>query len=269
MSESINSLKKFGKSFFWAGKILPNFYFKRSADLYHFCRKMDDIADENQNIHTLENLKLIKSFIQKETIAYIAAQVAAAGASDTFYNYTHNATLTERDVGHEIEAIRNDISHGGNKNTHEQASKYWTQTTPYYDGTRAPEVALRNWIVSLVNNYVLKNVAYTSQQSGAGAVSQNVILSLPESGVSTRVTNLMFIISDVIQNGLDNLPIKESVPLDKSFGDAHISDKHCNFFVNKGNASFKDMKKLINFVEKSVFKKTGINIEKEIKILEN
>ena len=66
MSESINSLKKFGKSFFWAGKILPNFYFKRSADLYHFCRKMDDIADENQNIHTLENLKLIKSFIQKE-----------------------------------------------------------------------------------------------------------------------------------------------------------------------------------------------------------
>ncbi len=41
------------------------------------------------------------------------------------------------------------------------------------------------------------------------------------------------------------------------------------FFVNKGNASFNDMKKLINFVEKSVFKKTGIKIEKEIKILEN
>ena len=29
------------------------------------------------------------------------------------------------------------------------------------------------------------------------------------------------------------------------------------------------MKRLIDFVEKSVFKKTGINIEKEIKILEN
>ena len=61
--------------------------------------------------------------------------------------------------------------------------------------------------------------------------------------------------------------IKESVPLDKSFGDAHISDKHCNFFVNKGNASFKDMNKLINFVTESVLKKTGINLEKEIKIL--
>ena len=30
--------------------------------------------------------------------------------------------------------------------------------------------------------------------------------------------------------------IKESVPLEKSFGDASISQKHCNFFVNKGNA---------------------------------
>ena len=62
--------------------------------------------------------------------------------------------------------------------------------------------------------------------------------------------------------------IKESVPLDKSFGDACISEKHCNFFVNRGEATFKDMNKLINFVAKKVFEKTGINLEKEIKILE-
>ena len=61
--------------------------------------------------------------------------------------------------------------------------------------------------------------------------------------------------------------IKESVPLDTSFGDAHISDKHCNFFVNKNNASFDDMYKLIKFVQEVVKKKTGINLEKEIKIL--
>ena len=61
--------------------------------------------------------------------------------------------------------------------------------------------------------------------------------------------------------------IKESVPLDKSFGDACISEKHCNFFVNKGNATFEDMIKLINFVTKKVLEKTGISLEKEIKIL--
>ena len=62
--------------------------------------------------------------------------------------------------------------------------------------------------------------------------------------------------------------IKESVPLDSKFGDACISEKHCNFFVNKGNASFEDMSKLIEFVSKKVLEKTGISLEKEIKILE-
>ena len=61
--------------------------------------------------------------------------------------------------------------------------------------------------------------------------------------------------------------IKESVPLDISFGDACISEKHCNFFVNKGNASYEDMIKLIDFVSNKVLEKTGINLEKEIKIL--
>ena len=62
--------------------------------------------------------------------------------------------------------------------------------------------------------------------------------------------------------------ISESVPLEKSFGDASISEKHCNFFVNKGNAKFEDMKNLIEFVTDSVFKRTGIKLETEIKILE-
>jgi UDP-N-acetylmuramate dehydrogenase len=62
--------------------------------------------------------------------------------------------------------------------------------------------------------------------------------------------------------------IKESVPLDQSFGDACISEKHCNFFVNKGNATYEDMLKLIDFVSKKVLEKTGISLEKEIKILE-
>jgi UDP-N-acetylmuramate dehydrogenase len=61
--------------------------------------------------------------------------------------------------------------------------------------------------------------------------------------------------------------IKESVPLESTFGDAGISDKHCNFFINKNNATFNDMNKLIEFVKERVEKKTGIKLEKEIKIL--
>ena len=61
--------------------------------------------------------------------------------------------------------------------------------------------------------------------------------------------------------------IKKSVPLDTKFGDAEISEKHCNFFVNKNNASFKDMKNLIDFVKQCVKSKTGIDIETEIEII--
>ncbi len=62
--------------------------------------------------------------------------------------------------------------------------------------------------------------------------------------------------------------IRKSVEVDTKFGDAYISEKHANFFVNKGNATFNDMKKLIDFVSKKVLEKTGIKLDKEIKILE-
>ena len=62
--------------------------------------------------------------------------------------------------------------------------------------------------------------------------------------------------------------IKESVPNTLTFGDAAISEKHANFFVNKNNASFKDMKKLIITVRDKVLKKTGISINTEIIIIE-
>ena len=62
--------------------------------------------------------------------------------------------------------------------------------------------------------------------------------------------------------------IKQSVPNDIQFGDAAISNKHTNFFINKGNASYKDMKKLIDFVKGSVRNKTGINLDLEIILVE-
>ena len=61
--------------------------------------------------------------------------------------------------------------------------------------------------------------------------------------------------------------IKKSVPIDIKFGDAEISDKHCNFFVNRNNASFDDMQKLINFVKEKVKLKTGIKLETEVEII--
>ncbi len=63
--------------------------------------------------------------------------------------------------------------------------------------------------------------------------------------------------------------IKES-GCDKFYiGDAKISDKHCNFFVNDGKAKTADIEKLISKVRKEVQSKTGVDLELEIKIIGN
>tara|TARA_B100001057_G_scaffold406537_1_gene419950 strand:+ start:226 stop:510 length:285 start_codon:yes stop_codon:yes gene_type:complete len=50
-------------------------------------------------------------------------------------------------------------------------------------------------------------------------------------------------------------------------GDATISKKHCNFFVNNGKASSSDIENLIRKVKETVYNKTGVNLELEIKII--
>jgi len=62
--------------------------------------------------------------------------------------------------------------------------------------------------------------------------------------------------------------IEESVSPNIHFGEATISEKHRNFFVNKGNAKCEDMKKLINYVKDKVMSKTGVNLELEIILVE-
>ena len=50
-------------------------------------------------------------------------------------------------------------------------------------------------------------------------------------------------------------------------GDASISHKHSNFFVNNGKAKSSEIEKLINRVKQEVKNKTGENLELEIKII--
>jgi UDP-N-acetylmuramate dehydrogenase len=61
--------------------------------------------------------------------------------------------------------------------------------------------------------------------------------------------------------------IKDSGCAGMKVGDAYISDKHCNFFINKGNAKSNELENLINTVKKKVFKKTGVHLELELEII--
>ncbi|NGX31548.1 MAG: UDP-N-acetylenolpyruvoylglucosamine reductase [Chlamydiae bacterium] len=54
-----------------------------------------------------------------------------------------------------------------------------------------------------------------------------------------------------------------------SIGDAIISKKHANFILNKNNASSKDVKKLIETVQKKVKAKKGVDLELEIEVIDH
>ncbi len=51
--------------------------------------------------------------------------------------------------------------------------------------------------------------------------------------------------------------------------DAWVSEKHSGFVVNKGNASYKEVMKLIEYVQKVVFEKFGVKLETEVRILKD
>ncbi len=63
-----NLLKKHAKSFYWASFFLSNVMIKKSTSLYNFCRTLDDIADQRNELKTKkENFsKFKKDFLNKD-----------------------------------------------------------------------------------------------------------------------------------------------------------------------------------------------------------
>lgn len=52
-----------------------------------------------------------------------------------------------------------------------------------------------------------------------------------------------------------------------SIGGAQVSEKHCNFFINTGTATAKDLEDLILYVQAKVLAHSGITLQPEIKII--
>ena len=49
--------------------------------------------------------------------------------------------------------------------------------------------------------------------------------------------------------------------------DAKISDKHCGFLINDGNATAEDVLNLISDVQKKVYDEFSIQLEPEVRII--
>lgn len=50
-------------------------------------------------------------------------------------------------------------------------------------------------------------------------------------------------------------------------GDAQVSEKHCGFVINRGNATCREVVELIRTVQEAVYQKHGVELETEVKVL--
>ena len=50
-------------------------------------------------------------------------------------------------------------------------------------------------------------------------------------------------------------------------GGAEVSTKHAGFIINKGGATAKDVRELCEYIQKVIFEKYGLNIEREIRVV--
>ena len=106
---------------------------------------------------------------------------------------------------------------------------------------------------------------------GQGRIKEIMSKDIKFSYRSTNLEENLIITSiKLIKNPKNNKAwklIKESKCENFKVGNAKISAKHCNFFVNNGNATSKELEELIKKVKDTVYKKTKISLKLEIKII--
>ena len=155
----------------------------------------------NQYPNAVNLLQLNEKYIIEEVIAYINYNVTNNIAPFIFYTY--NEAKCRRDTGYVLEGILNDLKKGGNAATRYNASTYWLGGVAQLDGDREPEIAVYEYVKVLLTNYIFNNVAFSSLNA---VIAQTITANNAEGAGETRFEELIDIIIDVIQGGLDNLP---------------------------------------------------------------
>ena len=141
-------------------------------------------------------------FIKKETVAYVQTEYG-------FSSFGFSASEIETEVEQDIQALLTDIRYGGNSNTFDKASLYWEQDTAQIAGSRNDESDTLVFVKNLIVDFILDNEIYDAENTEEAQVIDTN--KNPDPAVDTRIAELFFVLTDVLLNGLGNLPAKEPV----------------------------------------------------------
>lgn len=121
----------------------------------------------------------------------------------------------------------------------------------------------RDLIQGEISDNLKKRIGKQPKGFSAGSIFKNYQI---KEGEKERILSKFPEMAEMIKNNL--IPagfLIESCGLKgKEIGDAIISEEHANFIVNKGEAKFEDVDKLIFLIKEKVKEKFGIILEEEV-----
>jgi hypothetical protein len=183
------------------------------------CEQIEQ-GPKNPNAQYL--LELNRIFIQEEVGSWINYQIANAGGSGIWNNFTYGEDKCKRDVGNIVDRLIWDISHGGNLKSRAAALSFVngfsadgefsaaSEDKPYGGAGLAAEsaqsVAAYNYMLTVVDA-ILKNEAPSAiyqnvTDDSTAIVDQFTSTTLvSETGVYTKIQSLVKIITDTITAG--------------------------------------------------------------------
>lgn len=123
---------------------------------------------------------------------------------------------------------------------------------------RNTEIQKKNWIVLAAKFKFEKGYSKNLVEEKKSSREIKHPLELPNLGSSFKNPEGYFAAKLIIQAGMQGYTV----------GDAQVSIKHPNFIVNLGNATYEDMRKLIDTVKVKVKEVTGVALEEEIVIVD-
>jgi len=167
------------------------------------------------NPNAIDNLRLNRQFIQRETVEWVDYQIANSIAPFTS-SFTYNKDKCYRDTGHMIDAIIWDLSHGGNTRSRNVAFTYFTKAgASYVAGQEDETVAALNYAKSLTDVVLTKvdpATNYQTENSYTPAIAQIKTSGTEETGAQAIINSLIKIVTDAIEAGdTDDIPAEEQV----------------------------------------------------------
>ena len=122
---------------------------------------------------------------------------------------------------------------------------------------------------NLSNDLIIISAKFKGQASDQSKIEkkQSNLISKKKLSQPSQIKTCGSTFKNINKNKKAWMLIKESGCENLKEGDAIISPKHCNFFINEGNAKSSDIENLINKVKTRVYEKTGESLELEIKII--